>query len=86
MIALALTLAASCAPRADVVDRLSDRYGESAVSGGLLGDGSGVLEVWANRETGTWTTLLTLPDGTSCFVSSGDAWGPIPEVEKGERL
>ena len=39
---------------------------------GLAANGS-VLEVLASKD-GTWTILITSPNGTSCVVAVGDSW------------
>lgn len=41
----------SCAPRDVVISNLSGKYGERVVATGLSADG--VVEFWANEETGT---------------------------------
>ena len=69
----------SCAAREMVVARLADRYGESRQGIGLGQDNS-VLELYASPETGTWTILVTLPNGLSCLVASGEAWERVAEV------
>lgn len=35
-----------------------------------------LMEIYANPQTGTWTIVMTGPDGTSCFGSAGtgDFW------------
>ena len=51
-------------------ERLTERYGETRQSAGLTGP-DGMIETWANLETGSWTIFVTLPDGRSCIASSG---------------
>jgi len=62
--------AAQCASRAKMVQQLNDRYGESAQSIGLTPSGQ-TLELFAHPETGTWTILLSFPNGTSCMMAAG---------------
>ncbi|MDJ0631080.1 MAG: hypothetical protein QNJ44_22675 [Rhodobacter sp.] len=33
-----------------------------------------LFEIWASEATGTWTVLLTRPDGTSCVMATGTHW------------
>jgi hypothetical protein len=33
-----------------------------------------VIEVYSSEETGTWTILVTRPDGTSCLLAAGQRW------------
>ena len=66
-------MAASCAPRDIVVERLAQKYGESLTGGGLQSQAQ-VIEVWSAPETGTWTVLLTQANGTTCVMASGTNW------------
>lgn len=63
---------AACAERAMVVERLADRYGETLRSMGLRG--SSVVEVYSSDETGTWTILITAPNGWACVLAAGQMW------------
>ena len=63
----------ACAERATVVDRLADKFGETWQSMGLNPQ-NGVVEVYASDQTGTWTILITRPDGVSCLIASGEMW------------
>ncbi|WP_232823011.1 hypothetical protein [Oceanibium sediminis] len=71
--------AATCGTRAEVVDRLRTDYGETRTGAGLSG-ADGVIEVFASEESGTWTILLTRPNGQSCLLAAGESWmqGPVP--------
>jgi len=59
-----------CALRDSVTMGLSQKYNEQLVAGGLQ-DSQHLLEVWASSKTGTFTIILTLPNGKSCIVASG---------------
>ncbi len=63
----------SCAKRGDVIAELNSRYGESPQSTGLMPNGH-MLETFAHQQTGTWTILITTPEGTSCMIASGSAY------------
>ena len=63
----------NCAPREIVVGRLADKYGETRQSIGL-GANNSVIEVYASTETGTWTILMTMPNGISCLMATGSAF------------
>lgn len=60
---------AQCAPRDVQVQLLTERYGESPTAMGL--SQLGMVEYWANAETGTWTVTLTRPDGITCGLIAG---------------
>ncbi|NNL17581.1 MAG: hypothetical protein HKP37_02455 [Boseongicola sp.] len=63
----------TCAERSMVVEKLESRYGE-ALAGGGLQNSSAVFEVWFSEEKGTWTILMTRPNGLSCIMASGTNW------------
>ena len=62
--------ATQCAERAGVVEALKIKYGEVQIMLGRQGPDS-VLEVFANRKTGSWTVLTTNMAGLSCLRSAG---------------
>jgi hypothetical protein len=68
-----------CAQRQHVIARLAAAYGETRQSIGL-GANSQVVEVFASLETGTWTIIVTNPDGLTCLVASGQAYEPTVET------
>ena len=63
----------TCAQREMVVEKLEGRYGEVFAGGGLQ-NSSSVFEVWFSEEKGTWTILMTRPNGMSCIMASGTNW------------
>jgi hypothetical protein len=69
---------ATCADRGEVVERLQTKYGETRQSLGL-GRNNGVVEVYASDETGTWTILLSRPDGMACLVAAGEYFETVAE-------
>ncbi|WP_299850530.1 hypothetical protein [uncultured Roseovarius sp.] len=68
--------AANCAKREMVVERLKSHYSESFAGGGLQASQStqSVVEVWASEKTGTFTVILTTPEGLACIVATGTDW------------
>lgn len=68
----------NCAERAQVVERLAERWGESRRAIGL-GANNAVIEVFASSETGTWTITVTMPNGVTCLVASGQAYETLAE-------
>lgn len=75
----------ACGSREEMTERLKRSFGEAQTGLGLV-SAAQVLEVWSSEETGTWTILMTDPDGQSCMVAAGEAWKsvPIDAVLKGE--
>jgi len=72
----------ACGKRADVIRQLDEKYGETSRSLGLA-QGRGVVEVYASEETGSWTILLTNPQGTSCLIAAGEAFQIDPVAGTG---
>lgn len=70
-----------CAERDAVTDRLKTKYSEDFVGGGLR-NAKAIFEVWMSEEQGTWTILMTTPDGKSCVMASGTDWrDALPTME-----
>lgn len=71
--------APQCAPRDAVISLLSGKYGETRRGIGLAGN-QAVMEVFAAATTGTWTITVTLPDGTTCLVATGEGFEAVVEA------
>lgn len=80
MLAAAIIAAqAVCVPTEQVYTTLTERHGESRMVAAISGRGT-VLEVWASP-SGSWSALVTRPDGLSCMVDAGHgltAFAPTP--------
>lgn len=70
--------AASCGERSKVIKSLAQKYGETRQGIGL-GRNNGVMEIYASSETGTWTILITTPNGQSCLVAAGESFENLSE-------
>jgi hypothetical protein len=68
-----------CGDRSAVLTTLGGRYAEKTVSMGLAGNGT-VVEVLSS-EDGTWTIIMTAPNGVSCLLAAGDYWRRLPKQE-----
>ena len=68
----------ACADRRVVIDTLSQNYGETRRSIGLAANDT-VMELYASAETGSWTIAVTLPDGRTCLMASGQGFEPVAE-------
>ncbi|WP_420585168.1 hypothetical protein [Ruegeria sp.] len=71
--------ARTCAPREDVVKRLAETYGETRRGLGIARQGA-VMEVYASDQTGSWTITVTLPDGMTCLIASGQAYEQMADA------
>ena len=69
----------SCGPREQLVKILADQYKEDPVGIGLAQPGQ-VLEVFASS-AGTWTMVMTMPDGKACMIAAGDNWEMVTRVK-----
>lgn len=78
--AAALAQNQQCAPRADVVAHLGQKYSETRRSMGLAAN-STVMEVFASEATGTWTITVTTPQGITCLIASGQSFEPVVEQQ-----
>ena len=69
-----------CGDHDEIVAALAVGYEESRIGIGLSNAG-GMIEVYTSPR-GTWTMLLTTPDGQTCMIGAGDNWdGIAPPIE-----
>lgn len=68
----------ACAPRAEILKHLAGKYREQPIAVGIADNGGAVLELLASENGVTWTLLLTLPNGRSCLVATGQDWQTVP--------
>ncbi|NCM96488.1 MAG: hypothetical protein AUK60_01455 [Rhodobacteraceae bacterium CG2_30_10_405] len=71
--ALPLHAQAACTNRSALIEQLMGRHSEELSALGYQ-TGAQVMEIWSSPKTGTWTVLITHPDGISCVVASGTNW------------
>ena len=62
-----------CHQHKEVLGKFADAYHESPVAGGLTQDGR-LLQVLSSGDDGTWTIVLSKPDGLTCVIMAGEAW------------
>lgn len=62
--------AQTCMAREDLVRSLSEHYGEVVTMQGMV-TGGPLLELFI-APSGTWTIVLTRPEGVSCPVMAGE--------------
>ena len=66
-----------CLERSQLTEALQEAYHESPRGAGLQSPYQ-MLEIWSSPETGSFTVLVTRPDGISCVVASGNYWQDAP--------
>ena len=72
-----------CGDRTEVLSALAQRYSEAPNSMGVSNTGH-VIEVLVSAN-GSWSILLTAPNGRSCLVAAGDSWQQLPVRTTGTR-
>lgn len=68
-----------CGDRNEIVSRLESGYEEKAAAIGLSSNG-GVVELYRSKK-GSWTLLITKPDGVSCLLAAGEYWENTPNAK-----
>lgn len=77
---------ATCTDRSQALNHLAIKYAESPVAMGLASNGS-VLEVLSSRAGESWSILITMPDGKTCLIASGEHWEKLaPQTATGPIL
>ena len=66
-----------CAPRDQLTGALTERFGESLASVGLS-DAGAAIEMWSSPH-GSWSLVISRPDGISCLADFGQGWTVIPQ-------
>ncbi len=80
----AMAQEAPCVKRSLFLNHLSSNYQEAPIAMGLTSSGT-VLEVVVSK-SGTWTIIVTLPNGVTCGVASGESWEKLgPLAAKGPK-
>ncbi len=74
-----------CLPHGDMSKRLGDGYAEKTVALGLASNG-GVVELFSSNKGASWTITITMPNGTTCPVLSGEGWESLPQVALGPQV
>ncbi|MEE8202307.1 MAG: hypothetical protein V3S95_00490 [Alphaproteobacteria bacterium] len=75
---------APCVKRSDFLKHLSSNYDEAPVAMGVTASGR-VLEVVAS-DHGSWTIIVTMPNGISCGIASGESWEHLTApISKGPK-
>ncbi|MCC7049110.1 MAG: hypothetical protein IT562_20515 [Alphaproteobacteria bacterium] len=73
-----------CAERNDVMSRLKDQYNEKPTGVGITDNGA-VVEL-TTSDRGTWTLLVSFPNGRSCLMATGDGWEQAPAKAAGREI
>jgi len=74
-----------CAKHAEVVKQLGGQHAESQAAWGLAANG-GVVAIYSTEGGATWTMVITMPNGITCMMASGEAWESIPASLPGSKV
>ena len=72
---------AVCGERAKFLPHLGKNHNESPSAMGVTASGR-VIEVLTSSD-GTWTIIMTHPNGLTCMVAAGKAWEDIERIALG---
>jgi hypothetical protein len=73
-----------CGSHKMVAENLQKTYAETLVSMGVTVGGA-VVEVYASPD-GTWTLVITQPNGVTCLIAAGKDWENLPKLAKGGAI
>lgn len=73
-----------CGSHGTVSENLEKGYAEAPVSMGVTTSGA-IIEVFAS-EKGTWTLVITQPNGLSCLIAAGQDWESLPTLVSGAKI
>ena len=71
---------APCGSRIDIVKMLGSKYRETPHALGIANQAN-LLEVYTSA-SGSWTILLTKPQGVSCIIGTGQSWEDVPPTKE----
>lgn len=66
-----------CDVRASVVKSLTEKFEESTKVTGIAG--KNFMEIYSSK-AGTWTFVITTPEGVSCIIAAGTGYEALPAV------
>ena len=61
---------------------MMERYNETAHAGGVVG-GHGLVELWINSATSSFTVSFTNSNGQMCILAGGTSWEHFKSFTKG---
>ena len=62
-----------CGTHDEFMSGLAGKYGEYPIGIGVSATGAAV-ELLVNKDSGTWSLLMTAPGGPTCLVANGENW------------
>ncbi len=68
-----------CGSHEAATQQLEKRFDERVVGLGLANDGIAMFVLFVS-ETGSWTVVVSEPNGPSCILTSGESWQQLPPL------
>ncbi len=68
-----ITSVQGCMDRQEAIKNLKEDFSEHRMGLGIDPSVNVVFEIFASKE-GTWTIIITFPNGRSCQIASGEGW------------
>lgn len=72
---------AKCFKHDQLVAGLDRDFTEVVKIRGLTGDGKKMMEIFVNKETGSWTVIMVQTNGAACPVATGKAFTILNDVK-----
>lgn len=72
---------AVCGERAKFIETLAKQHQEAPTSIGMTSNGQ-IIEVLTSAK-GSWSIIITSPQGKTCLVATGDAWESLERIIAG---
>ena len=69
-----------CVPHEKAVVQLKKNFDEEVIGRGLTPSGNAMFELFVS-DSGSWTVLVSEPNGRSCVIATGESWQQIPLLE-----
>jgi hypothetical protein len=79
LVASTATAQTQCNERDNVLELLAKKYKETPIAAGVTNTG-GLVEVLTDTKGGTWTIIVTTPQGMSCLVAAGEGWRNMEQI------
>ena len=80
-----MSAATVCGRHDVIVDKLLKSHEEHRVGVGLAVTG-GIIEVFSSERDNSFTILMTMPGGPTCFMATGHFWENIEPPLEGDDL
>ncbi len=79
LVASAAMAQPQCNERDSVLELLAKKYQETPIAAGVTNTG-GLVEVLNDIKSGTWTIIVTTPQGMSCLIAAGEGWRNMERI------